>query len=470
MNAGTSQRARPEVRQLRIPSADSVRLVAFLLCAVMLLLPVLIRLDGHQHADWQQFLGRFHPLVVHLPIGLLLLVPLLELGGFLRPALLEAADFVLTLSVFSCLLSVFLGYLLAYGSGDAGAGVARHMWGAITLTIAVTLCTLVRATPSVRGVYPWMLTCVLLLLAWTAHQGGSLTHGGNYLTEYLPQPLRFAGGDKAQASQFPDSFYTKHLNPIFDANCVACHGEAKVKGHLRLDSYDALMRGGSDGAVVIPGHPERSTLFRRITLPPHDKKFMPSEGKPPLKPQELAWIKAWIEQGASPDTKTLVGVVTPHEDEPVPQVPDYSAKMAEIAQAAQAQGITLVPVSRRLTDGLILNAGNAGTKFGDAQLAALKPFAPYIVEAGLQHTGITDAGISVLTAFPNLRAIHLEGTQITGPGLDKLLQLKQLRYLNLSETKVTAPAAAPLRGMRGHLYLYNTPAQPENAAPAGKAS
>ena len=76
----------------------------------MLLLPSVFRLDGKTHADWQQFLGRFHPLVVHLPIGLILLVPLLEIAGRVRPALLEAAMFVLSLSVFSCLLAVTLGY------------------------------------------------------------------------------------------------------------------------------------------------------------------------------------------------------------------------------------------------------------------------------------------------------------------------------------------------------------------------
>jgi hypothetical protein len=43
------------------------------------------------HADWQQFLGRFHPLVVHLPIGLLVLVPLLEIAGAFRACLREAA-------------------------------------------------------------------------------------------------------------------------------------------------------------------------------------------------------------------------------------------------------------------------------------------------------------------------------------------------------------------------------------------
>ena len=48
-------------------------------------------LDGRSHGDWLQFLGRFHPLVVHLPIGLILLLPLLELAGARRPALREAA-------------------------------------------------------------------------------------------------------------------------------------------------------------------------------------------------------------------------------------------------------------------------------------------------------------------------------------------------------------------------------------------
>ena len=151
--------------------------VASLLASVLLLLlPSIFRLDGKTHADWQQFLGRFHPLVVHLPIGLILLVPLLEIAGRVRPALLEAATFVLSLSVFSCLLALTLGYLLAYGSGDAGAGVARHMWGGIALTIGVLACALVREA-SARGAYPWLLACVLLLLAWTAHQGGTLTHG-----------------------------------------------------------------------------------------------------------------------------------------------------------------------------------------------------------------------------------------------------------------------------------------------------
>jgi mono/diheme cytochrome c family protein len=449
---------------IRLKGIKLVWAASLVVTIALLLLPFVFKLDGKTHADWQQFLGRFHPTVVHLPIGLLLLVPLLELSGRYRPALLEGAMFVLSLGVLSCLLALVLGYLLAYGSGDAGAGVARHMWGAIALTVSVMACALLRySSGGARGFYPYLLGCVLVLLAWTAHQGGSLTHGNSYLTEYLPAPLKRLGMGtvRAEASAFPDSFYAQHIHPIFDANCVVCHGATKVKGNLRLDTYDRAMRGGEDGAVIIPGKPERSILLQRITLPPDQKKFMPSEGKPPLKPEEIAWIRAWILQGASPEMKSLAGIYVKEKEAPLPQVPDYSAKMAEIAQTAKAAGVTLVPVSRNLGDGLILNTVDAGQKFGDAQLAGLARFAPYIVEAQLGRTSVTDGCFTTLAKFTHLRALHLEETAVTGAGLSSLTQLPQLSYLNLSGTQVTETATAPLKTMKNlrHLYLYNTPAE-----------
>ena len=51
--------------------------VSLALSFSLLLLPFIFKFDGKPHADWQQFLGRFHPLAVHLPIGLLVLLPIL---------------------------------------------------------------------------------------------------------------------------------------------------------------------------------------------------------------------------------------------------------------------------------------------------------------------------------------------------------------------------------------------------------
>ena len=449
-------------------------IASLMLCAILLLLPEIFRLDGRPHADWQQFLGRFHPLIVHIPIGLILLVPILEIAGRSRAELREAASFVLSLVLFACVAAVALGYLLAYGSGETGAVVTRHLWGSIALTIGVVVCIWARPrwvsrTASAKShlIYPGILVFVLLALVFTAHQGGSLTHGANYLSEFLPAPLKrisFSRPSGPKEQLAPDSFYAKHVHPVLDSNCASCHGEGEIKGGLRLDTYAFLIKGGDEGPAVIAGQPEKSPLLQRITLPTGHKKFMPAEGKPPLKPEQIEWLRAWIQQGASPTAPSLAGIVVRDEfQEPaLPQVGDYSHLLPAMHQIAVAEGVLLTPVSRNPADGLILNAVNGASKFGDAELAKFESFAPYIVEADLARTIVDNASFNTLAKFTHLRVLHLEATAITGDGLAKLNQLSQLTYLNLSETKVTQAALAPLRSMKNlhHLYLYDTPAQP----------
>jgi uncharacterized membrane protein/mono/diheme cytochrome c family protein len=456
-----------------LPQSKSTRLawiVALALSATLILLPWLIKLDGNPHADWQQFLGRFHPLAVHLPIGLLVLLPLLEIAGTFRPALREAAGFVLGLAFATCLLALALGFLLAYGGGDAGLLLSRHMAGGIALTIGVLLCLLARpfwSSGSVAYVYPLLLTCTLLALVWTADQGGSITHGSDYLTQYMPAGLkRFAL--LGAAAPTATSFYAKSINPILDANCVTCHGEAKAQGGLRMDSYALLMQGGKDGPVIVAGSAEKSLLLQRVTLPPGHKQFMPAEGKPPLRAEEIAWIKAWIQQGASPTASTVAGISIREgrPDPPLQPVGDYSALLPEIHKIQQSQGAKLIPVSSKPEDGLVLYTVDASSSFGDAQLAQFQKFAPYIVEAELGRTAVTNASFDTLKQFTRLRALHMEETHITGDGLAKLAPLSQLTYINLSGTLVTPASIAPLSAMKNlrHVYLYNTPAQPAPVA------
>jgi uncharacterized membrane protein len=437
---------------------------------LLIALPFVLRLDGHAHSDVLQFLGRFHPVLLHLPIGLIILVPALEIAGAKRPVLREAAEFVLRAALALALPTLTLGYMLAYGAGDTGTAVSRHMWGAIALCIGLMLCLLFRRSWAAREqtlVYPALLTATLLMLIWTSHQGGSITHGSDYLTRYMPQGLRVFLPSTGLVGASPDSFYAHNIHPALETKCVVCHGAGTEKGGLRLDSYGNLMRGGKDGAVVVPGKPELSLLLARVTLPPGDSHFMPAEGRTPLSSEEVSWIRAWINSGATPTASSIPGVhlAENHNEAPPQPVGDYSQLIPEIRHMQRGLGAKLVPVSANASDGLILRTVDVSPSFGDKQLTEFQKFAPYIVEAELARTSITDASFDTLRTFTHLRSLHLEGTSIAGTNLAKLSSLTQLTYLNLSGTKVNTQSVAPLRMMPRlrHLYLFNTPAQSDDA-------
>ena len=431
---------------------------------VILLALLFFPLDGRAHADWLQFFGRFHPLLVHLPIGLIVLWPLLEIMGTRRSSLREAAGLVLYLALATCLVSLLFGLLLAYGSGESGTTVTRHMRGGIVLALELILCVAVRSTLleiNHSRAYFVLLTAVLLTLAWTAHQGGSLTHGSGYLTKYMPPTIKRLVAPSAVSSH-PNSFFSKHIYPALDTKCVACHGTNKEQGGLRLDSFESLMAGGKDGIVIAPRNPDDSLLLKKVTLPPSDPHFMPAEGRTPLTPEEITRIRAWVLAGASSEASSVPGIFIAGDlEEPPPPVGDYSALIGEIRQMQQSQGAKLVPISAKPSDGLILRTTDIAASFDDAQLAKFQRFAPFIVDAELGRTALTDSSIETLVQFKNLRALHLEDTALTGRSLGKLTSLSQLTYLNLSATKVTSDALAPLKSMPNlrHLYLFNTPAE-----------
>src|SRR5215471_18811197 len=117
-------------------------LVVLLLVLAILLAPP----DGVERGETSQFVGRFHPLAVHLPIALVLLVAVLECAGLL-PALRHlkaSAGFVLALAAATALNAVFLGWMLGRSGGYEGSLVTRHMWGGISLAAALVVCCAIR--------------------------------------------------------------------------------------------------------------------------------------------------------------------------------------------------------------------------------------------------------------------------------------------------------------------------------------
>ena len=92
--------------------------------------------------------------------------------------------------------------------------------------------------------------------------------------------------------------FAKDILPIFKESCTKCHGEMKHKGGLRLDTLEATLKGGENAPNVIKGDSAKSTLVQSVARLDPDAA-MPPDGKgDPLSKEQIALVRAWIDQGA----------------------------------------------------------------------------------------------------------------------------------------------------------------------------
>ena len=152
-----------------------------------------------------------------------------------------------------------------------------------------------------------LLACLLLLVI-SSHNGGSIAHGENYLTKFMPNPLRAIFGLKIEEVKLVHSVddlvvYSDVFHNIFEQNCNTCHNPNKKKGELNMETYEELLKGGEMGYSIAVGDLEDSELYFRITLPNDDEDFMPTDGKPALTDTEVEVVGWWIMEGADPIKK-----------------------------------------------------------------------------------------------------------------------------------------------------------------------
>ncbi len=266
-----------------------------------------------------QFLGRLHPLVVHFPIGVLVVALILEFYSSKK----KDQDFrsgkyvILLIGTLSAIAAAAFGLLLKDQDDYVGNLLDIHQWSGIT-TALLSVGTFYffhlsvrRSTNKLLTVYRTLLLFTVLSVTIAGHYGSSLTHGPDYLTEVLPwnnESFISANPEFNLASLTNDStdreLNSSQINAlnlevrsIFAHNCYKCHGAEKTKGQLRLDRKELVMRGGKSGEVINQGHPEKSEMIRRLLLPRGDKESMPPKGKT-LSRQEIATLELWIKLGA----------------------------------------------------------------------------------------------------------------------------------------------------------------------------
>jgi len=252
------------------------------------------------------FLGRFHVLVLHLPLGILILAIGLEIlarrphrAGNAHSPLEPAMPLIWGVGALSALATVALGYMHASEPGFTGPAVNSHRWAGTALAFAATLVWAWRgdAPRSFAKLWPVSLLILLVLLFVTGHLGGALTHGPDYLTQFAPGARRPNARPKVTDVAMAD-IYLDVIGPLFARRCTSCHNEDKRRGGLSLLSYASMRKGGEAGEVIKPGDPKGSELYRRVTLAPTEKDYMPENHQNPPTPEELDALRWWIEIGA----------------------------------------------------------------------------------------------------------------------------------------------------------------------------
>ncbi len=414
-----------------------------------------------------QIAGRAHPMLLHLPIGTLASLALVEILSLLRlielPARVRAA--LAWLAFLSAAASVASGLLLAREAAYSGGGetLNLHKWLGIGFASCVLLVCLSLTSAKTRKAYPALLLIAVAGMFPTGHLGATMTHGEGFLTEPLfprqTDPVRGSGsgGPTPVAAR---GIYPEQVAPIFERYCISCHGESKQQGKLALHIPAAILAGGATGTALEPGDPANSELVIRLRLPMTDRAHMPPKVRPQPDTAAIHLIEQWIAAGApfeGGDLLPLAPALGANEQSSststrpdaagggIPSQiggdrPGVPAHAVDALRARHVHAEVIEPAA----DGLWVTF-DAATGMSDAEAAELlSPVAPFVTDLSLAGTRPGTSTITAVATMPGLRRLNLARTSCSESDLRALAPLAVLEELNLSGTSIGEPLIAAL--------------------------
>lgn len=320
---------------------------------LVLLALVLVPINSEESNDIIVFFGNFHPLILHLPIGALIGVLFLEVINLVKPQLnLDNANKVLLwFSAISLIPAVVFGFFLASTGGYNNEVLGFHKWlGWFTALLCVWLLVFrlwaYSKSKKYVKVYQLFLLVNVVLLSFTGHYGGTLTHGSNYLTKDMPDGMKeFFGVEKTEAetilssikelkastntenvNQISEAFvFADTIHPIMSNNCFDCHNANKQKGDLRLDNVGWKMINANNVKIW-------KNVFTEIS-----EGNMPPEEEEPLTEAERKSILNWITRSLDSVKPDLIKQVAEIEKQEARAEAEAKAEKDQLALALKEQ-------------------------------------------------------------------------------------------------------------------------------------
>ena len=454
------------------------------------------------------FIGHLHPLIVHLPIGILLLgVFMMAYEHYSGVDFKTPISFAFLVGSISAVLACIAGWILSNSGEYDALLIQKHQWTGIA---TATLGLLAYVLKQYRKILAILLT---LLIFITGHYGGTLTHGENYLfnsnenANTIPtDTLKGASKIIAQTiSNGSDSLtiethnvYKEQIAPLLKLRCYNCHSAVKQKNGLRLDAAAYIKKGGKNGKIFVAGNVFKSPLYANLLLPLDDEKHMPPKGKHQLSQNEILIIKNWINAGASFEdiidtisNKEIANnvaalnniadknILDTRESEKVKSeirettrgaVEDNNIKNAvKIISLPNPLAISPAIIDEFKQENIILTNIAEGSNFvmanfvnvvpfNKASLQALKNINEQLVVLKLTNLPINDNDLKIVADLKNIKKLNVENTLITDDGMAYLKQLPQLEQLTLYGTNISDEGIIQLAYLKNLsvLYLWKT--------------
>lgn len=432
--------------------------------------------------DWELFVGRFHPLIVHLPIGIFILGYFFEILFQLKYRnIVNSRKFIIltySIGLVAGLIAALTGWLLSLSDDYGITPLNNHMYlGIATLGIMLVAIIYQVKAPEVQAKFKFLLsTMTILLIGLTGHLGGNLTHGSSYLVEYGPEFLKSEDyiGLKTIHEMNPDSvqIYAHIIQPLFKSNCIACHNKENYKGGLILERYNDLFMEADYNYPITAGNLSNSELFTRVSLPSDHEKRMPPRGAG-LSYTNIQILKHWIENGAdslatfNPEVmnKELITLINRDYGLDFSPKPYYEkVKVDSLDDGIMAQlrksgfRVNYLSETNFLLDVLFKN-----DSISKEQIELLNKASNQITVLQLSDCNLTDELLNSMAPMEHLTRIDINKNKLSESVTPFLIKHEHLEAANLSETSITNESLQNILSSNGSLRVYvrNTKITPE---------
>ena len=411
-----------------------------------------------------QAFGRLHPVLLHFPIGLLLVtVMLLFIRQFFEEKSLdELVIFLLHITALTASFTTLMGLLLSMEGTFGTDQIWLHKWLGITLSF---LCWSLLAVKNNPQVLRSLGLVGVVVLIFTGHFGANLTHGEGFVWA----PLQTEEPRVARVITDSTSLFAATIEPMMESKCFACHNEKKAKGNLVLTSLEKIQKGGKNGALWKPKDAANSLIVEKLLLPIDHKEHMPPKDKAQLTEDEITFISLWIDAGADTGKKLiavteddtlgkLASLIIPRYQEVQGNEPQYTFQFAtpENIKKLSTPNRTVFQIARN--EPAIQADFYLRDTYDKKYLEELLAVKEQLISLNLSKMPVQDSDLKTIAKFQNLEVLNLNNTEIKGDGLKELVALPRLRSLSVSGTGVSTGVLRDLGASTTlkEVFVWNT--------------